>query len=161
MAIELRSPDELSCVLIPQRGVPLLLPNESVAEILRGGEVQPREEVPPWLLGTLVWRGLTIPVVNVAAVTTDADVDPGRHEGGPLVVLNRSRALPTLPFYAMPTRGVPRLVRLLEEDLNLLVLEDPDSDAAALGLSVRLGSEEAFIPRLEAVEDLLLSYLPH
>ena len=66
-----------------------------------------------------------------------------------------------MPFYATPARGVPRLVRLLEEDLHLLVIDDPASESAALGLAVRLGSEEAFIPRLEAVEDLLMSYLPH
>ena len=161
MAIELRSPDELSCVLIPQRGVPFLLPNESVAEILRGGDVQPRDEVPQWLLGSLLWRGMTIPVVNLAALTQESEGEPGRHDGGPLVVLNRSRELPAMPFYATPARGVPRLVRLLEEDLHLLVIDDPNSESAALGLAVRLGSEEAFIPRLEAVEDLLMSYLPH
>ena len=158
MAIELRSPDELSCVLIPQPGVPLLLPNESVAEILRGGEVQPRDEVPAWLLGSMAWRGMTIPVVSMHGLITRGGAPAGR-EDGHFVVLNRSRALAGLPFYALPARNVPRLVRLLEEDLQRLVVDDPQAEA--LGVTVRMGSEQAFIPHLEMVEDLLLSYLPH
>ena len=160
MAIELKGADELACVLIPQTGVPLLVPNESVAEILRGGDVQPRSEVPPWLLGTLAWRGLTIPVVSLDVLSVDG-AQPPHHDGGHLVVLNRSRALPALPFYAVPARAVPRLLRLVEEDVDLLVGEDPDADTAAVGVAVRLGAEAAFIPRLAAVEELLMSHLRH
>ena len=159
MAIELRSPDELSCVLIPQPDVPLLLPNEAVAEVLRGGEVLARDDVPAWLLGTMAWRGLTIPVISWHALT-GVDGRPAQADGGHFVVLNRSRALPALPFYALPARDVPRLVRLVEEDLQLLAIDAPDADDAAFGIAVRLGAEAAFIPRLEALEDLLLSYLP-
>ena len=156
MAIELRSPDELSCVLIPQPALPLLLPHESVAEILRSGDVRPRDEVPNWLLGTLSWRGMDVPVVSMHALLGSAE--PPGHDSGQLVVLNRSRALPGLPYYALPSRGVPRLLRLVEADL---VRAEQAGVDAAVGTAVRVGEERALIPRLELLEDLLQGYLPH
>ena len=40
----------------------LLLPNTAIAEIVRYTEPQPADDAPDWLLGTMVWRGLRIPV---------------------------------------------------------------------------------------------------
>lgn len=156
MAIELRSADELSCVLIPQPGLPLLLPNESVAEILRSGDVRPRQEVPSWLLGTLAWRGMEVPVVSLYALM--GSEEPTGHDKGQLVVLNRGRPLPGLPYYALPSRGVPRLLRLVEADL---VSDDQAGIDATLATAVRVGEEKALIPRLELLEDLLQAYVPH
>ena len=39
----------------------LLLPNTAIAEIVRYAALQPVDNAPEWLLGTMRWRGLRIP----------------------------------------------------------------------------------------------------
>ncbi len=99
---------ELACVLVPQHGPwPLLLPNVCVAEILRGGAAVPRADAPPWLLGELDWRQQQVPLVSFDALGELGDAN-GRSDRA-IVVLNRARALPGLPFYALTASATPRL----------------------------------------------------
>jgi chemosensory pili system protein ChpC len=149
---------ELACVLIPQHGPwPLLLPNVCVAEILRGGTAQPRPDAPAWLLGDLEWRQQSLPLVSFDALGELGDAQ-GRGDRA-IVVLNRSRPLPGLPFYALTAAATPRLLRLSEEDVRPGRIDVPFN--SSLGIPVMVLGEEAMVPNLELLEELLGGFVVH
>ena len=76
-----------------------------------------------------------------------------------IIVLNRSRDLPGLPFYAITAAAPPRLLRLAEEDLLPGRIDVPFN--SALGVPVTVLGEEAMVPNLALLEDLLTGYVVH
>ncbi len=144
-----RDGEELACVLIPLQGTQLLLPSVCVAEILPWRRVKPLENAPDWCLGLLGWRGEAVPVVRFEWLNQR---DLGATASARcLVVMNRTGAGATLPFYALATDGLPRLVQLADGDL-----EDSECDLGpAESRAVRLGTETAVIPDLEFIEERL------
>lgn len=153
MAMAMLSEDEIACVYIPQGRGGLLVPQESVAEILRSHDVLPRSEVPDWLLGTLDWRGMQVPVISVGIMK--GDKHPRHHC---VVVINRSQNLPALPFYAISSADVPRLMRIAEEDLSELKTQDKSE---VIAVSVQLGDDVGHIPRIDVIEEALLAFVQH
>ena len=144
---------ELSCVVIPLENSQLLLPNVCVAEILPWRRVKALSETPPWCLGLLGWRGEMVPVVRFE--TLNGKPGPARKQGRCMVVMNRARNAKGLPFYALAAEGLPRLVQLTAEDLS--------NEACRLGpaesVVVKLGTETAVIPNLNAIETAVAKLL--
>ncbi len=145
--------NELSCVLIPTHGAQLLLPNVSIAEIVPWRRIKTMPEGTAWCMGFVGWRGQNVPVVHYAGF--DADIHAGK-ETPPssarcLVVMNRARNPSGPAFYALAAIGLPRMLQLLEDDLQNL--------DASLGLAdvmqVQVGTEAAIIPNLAYIEDCL------
>lgn len=61
-----------ACVVLPQEEPSQLVPNDCVAEILPWRRVKPMPGMPRWCLGTLVWRGQTVVVVDFSCLPTTA-----------------------------------------------------------------------------------------
>jgi len=143
MADEL--PEQIASLLIPMVGRPLLIPNVAVAEIVSWDEPQKQEGSPDWLLGTVDWRGVDLPVVSLERMNSseidDADV------GQRLAVINGVGEC-KLPFYAISVQGLPRLVRVYPEEMSS---EEPSEDPAYDTL-VMVSGERAVIPDLPGVE---------
>ncbi len=137
---------ELSCVVIPLQGMQLLLPSVCVAEILPWRRVKALSETPPWCLGLLGWRGEMVPVVRFENL--NGQPGPARKSGRCMVVMNRARNARGLPFYALASDGLPRMVQLAADDLA--------NESCKLGpaesVVVKLGAETAVIPNLDVVE---------
>lgn len=149
---------ELACVLIPQHGPwPLLLPNVCVAEILRSGVATPRADAPAWLVGDLEWRQQHLPLVSFDVLGELCDGTD--HTDRAIVVLNRSRPNAGLPFYAVTAAATPRLLRLSEEDVRPGRIDVPFN--AELGIPVTVLGEEAMVPNLELLEELLGGFVLH
>ena len=55
---------EIACVLVTLHDRQLLLPNVTVAEVVRMQRVQPVGNAPDWLLGVTSWRGRIVPVLS-------------------------------------------------------------------------------------------------
>ena len=144
---------ELSCVMIPLKDTQLLLPNVCVAEILPWRRVKALSETPPWCLGLLGWRGEMVPVVRFEPLN-GAPGEP-RKSGRCMVVMNRARNERGLPFYALATEGLPRMVQLTSDDLA--------NESTKLGVAeqivVRLGTETAVIPNLDVIETAVAKLL--
>lgn len=143
MADEL--PEQIASLLIPMMGRPLLIPNVAVAEIVSWDQPQKQEDTPDWLLGTVDWRGVELPVISLERMNSseieDADV------GQRLAVINGVGEC-KLPFYAISVQGLPRLVRVFPEELSSEeVSEDPAYDTL-----VMVSGERAVIPDLSSVE---------
>jgi chemosensory pili system protein ChpC len=137
---------ELTCVLIPLRGGQLLLPSVCIAEIMPWRRIKVLEGLPDWCLGLLGWRGETVPVVRFERLNQPRAEGPA--PGRCLVVMNRTGGN-GVPFYAMASEGLPRLVQLSEGDLN----EQDDRLGRAEARIVKLGAETASIPNLHFLEE--------
>lgn len=143
-------PQEVSCLLIPMAGVPMLVPNVSVAEIITG-QTKPNPRTPAWHLGTLSWRSVLIPVVSMEVINNrplKADSHYFR-----LAIINSYRGDARLPFYAIAVDGIPGLVRVMPGDL------DTQSEQNLPGelMRVVVGGQKAMIPDLDYIERKLLN----
>jgi len=141
---------ELGCVMIPVGDTHLLLPNVSVAEIVPWRRIKPWDGAPAWCLGLLGWRGETVPVIRFELLN-GAAVPDTTGAGRCIVVMNRARSRRGRPFYAFAADGLPRLLRLSNEDLGNKPVRLGPAETAA----VKVGTEPAIIPNLSFVEDEL------
>jgi chemosensory pili system protein ChpC len=142
--------NELSCVVIPTPGAQLLLPNVSIAEIVPWRRIKPMVEGPAWCMGHLGWRGRNVPVIHYAGFESEKELAPDSARC--LVVMNRARNPSGPAFYALAAVGLPRMVQLMEDDLQNL---DAPLGVADV-MQVQVGTEQATIPNLAYIEDCLV-----
>ena len=143
---------ELACVLVPLRDHYLLLPNVTIAEVVRMQRVQRVDSAPPWLVGMTSWRGKVIPVLSPEAVFADAGVAEPPSPGCSLLVMNRSRPVDGLEFYVLLVRAMPRMLWVAAEDLRVVGGALKPGEAARL----ELGQDEVSVPHLPYFEDLVM-----
>lgn len=137
---------------IPLEGTNLMLPNVAVAEVINYQPLEMVENGPHWLLGVVRWRERELPVIALEGI---CGFGLPRQEKSPrLSVLNSVRSDSDLPFYAIVTTGIPRLVIADEEALGESKLggkQLPETVADVIGI----GSENALIPNLEIIQQLV------
>lgn len=143
---------ELACVLVPLADRHLLLPNVTIAEVVRMQRVQRVDSAPPWLVGMTSWRGKVIPVLSPEAVFADAGVAEPPSPGCSLLVMNRSRPVDGLEFYVLLVRATPRMLWVAPEDLRVVGGGLKPGEAARL----ELGQDEVSVPHLPYFEDLVM-----
>lgn len=141
---------QIASLLLPVAGKNLLLPNAAVAEIIEYLAPTPIANMPDWFLGHVQWRGLDLPVVSYEIANDDATEETSPRAR--LAVINASAELQgKLPFFALVTQGIPRLVKVAEEEIS-----EQDSPAGVADLmQVRVSGEEASIPNLPYLETLI------
>jgi len=137
---------EVACVLIPLGDEGLLLPNVCVAEIMPWRRINKIKNAPDWCVGMVEWRGQNIPVVRFDVMNEGNPVDA--NSGRCLIVMNRARLTSGPAFYAFVATGLPKIVKLSDEDIQNQTRGIQDAEVAA----VRVGTEHAVIPNLEFVE---------
>jgi len=145
---------ELACVLVPLHDRLILLPNVTVAEVVRMQRVQPVGNAPDWLVGMTSWRGKVIPVLSPEAVLADpgAPAPPAPSPSCSLLVMNRSRPVDGLEFYVLLVRAMPRMLWVAAEDLGVVDGTLKAGEAARL----ELGRDEVSVPRLAYFEELVV-----
>ena len=139
---------DIRAVLIQTEFSRLLLPNATISEVLSYAEPEPVENAPEWLRGSLRWRGWRLPLVAFAPFSGQ-----GREQGGlghKVVVLKTLGGQPTMPFFALLTRGFPRLVTVSREGLQ--ADEDAASQMPGVRAQVRFNDEQAVIPDIDGIE---------
>jgi len=143
-----RQAEELACVVLPQEDLSLLVPNDCVAEILPWRRVKPLPGMPRWCLGTLVWRGQAVVVIDFQLLTQDSG--QSRLNRRALVVMHRTTSREGMSFYAIASSGLPRLLHLAEEEIK--DVEDGQNSDAVLSL-LTMGTEAVIVPNLRFLED--------
>ena len=93
---------------VPLDGGNLLVPNVAIAEVINYQPLDMIGDGPEWLLGRLRWRDRDLPVIAMEAVC--GMPLPQAERGARISVLNSVKADSELPFYAMVTAGIPRLI---------------------------------------------------
>lgn len=150
--MNMSTPSEIRAVLIQTEAARLLLPNATISEVLSYAAPDPVDDAPAWLLGTIRWRGWRLPLVAFAPLLGAAPEEGGL--GHKVVVLKSLGGQPTMPYFALLTKGFPRLVTVSPDRLG--TLEDADGEAlAGVRASVSFNDEPAVIPDIDGIEQAL------
>lgn len=143
---------QIPSLLVPIKGVDLLLPTVSVAEMI---PFQPplanpsinAKNSPLWYLGNLAWRGMKVPMISIEAI------NGGKlslvKEDSQIVVLNNTGVNDALPFLCFPTQGIPHLSRV---DANEISEVDGDDLADFDAIRVSMAGSVAVIPDVAKLE---------
>lgn len=141
--------EEVRCLHIPIQNGYLLLPNTAVAEVAPLDEIRDLPltgERPDWLLGGVLWRTLLVPLVSYEALM---GLPAARQDAGArMAVFNSISGKPGLPFFAVLSQGIPRLVRVNEAN----VMAGEETSAALVKGVVKVNDETGLIPDLDALE---------
>jgi len=138
--------ETLSCLIIPIGETNLLLPNVTVAEILPWRKIKKWEVAPQWCMGLLNWRGETVPVIRYEKMN---DINISAESGKCILIMNRTQPGSAREFYGLAVDGLPRLVRLGNDDFRNCTNALKVADAAHL----QIGLETATVPRLSYLEE--------
>jgi len=137
--------EEVRCLVLPLAGGALLVPNTCIAEVAAYAAPSPVEAGREWLLGTVEWRGLRMPLVSFEAL-----------RGGPLpeaagrariAVFNSVGAAEEVSFYGVLLQDIPRLQRVVVEELAAGSAEGPYTIAETV-----IAGQVLTIPDLDGLE---------
>jgi chemosensory pili system protein ChpC len=138
-----------SQIIITETGR-LLVPNTAIAEIVHYAPPQAAGDGPQWLLGTMEWRGLRIPVVSFERATGAEPEESGTSRR--IAVMNGIYSGDALRFYAMVIQSNPSLINVSPAN----VTKHAGADRAKLQLQqVTVDDAPAVIPDLRALETML------
>ncbi|WP_444929317.1 chemotaxis protein CheW [Microbulbifer sp. SSSA002] len=154
-ALSVDVPQEVSSLLLPLEQGQLLVPVDSLSEVVAMQTPMAVQEVPEWYLGDLVWREQRLPVVSFEVMRGGALGAVA--EEGRIAVLSTGNPDGDLPYFALLLHGTPRLVRVTAEELALR--EQPLSPGELM--HVALSGEEAVIPDLQGLERACARYRSH
>jgi chemosensory pili system protein ChpC len=137
-------------VSLQKQGV--FLPQSSIAEIIPYEPLQRLENTPDWFLGLLSWRGIQVPVASFEMLTVErASFSLVSVSSASLVIIKGLNSQEMLPYHAMVSQTIPRLVELNEE----MLVESEESAAQTEAARVRYGDELISIPDLDYVESAI------
>ena len=153
--LDATSLSEIVAMLLPAKGRNILVPNVSVAEIVRLEGVRRVEQAPGWLRGLASWRGQQIPVISFEAINDDPFV--ANDSDLKAAVLNSAAASDKLPFYALASLGTPRMMRVAADEI--VQCQGAATGPAELMVANASG-EEVSIPDLAWIEQELLKIVP-
>jgi chemosensory pili system protein ChpC len=144
--------EDLQGLLIPQRQIPLLLPVSTVIEILGYREIVKTDNEAGWLLGDFSWRNLTLPLISMERLLGVAREETrGRKR---IIVVHVFSEHLKSPFVGIEATGMPRMVKLNEE--NLVAVEDEAWPGDwPVAHKVRVQETETLIPDLDRLGELV------
>lgn len=149
-------PEEIRCIALGTGEAELLLPNVAVAEVVGFRDPTPYDAAPVWLLGTLPWRGVAVPVVSLAMASEEpAEVVHGYRSR--LVISYTPSGNGALPYVGIAAVGPPRLTRLSPGVLE--PVQGPRGNPFVLHALI-YAERLAWIPNLDALERAVLEVMP-
>ncbi|GAB4194082.1 MAG: chemotaxis protein CheW [Wenzhouxiangellaceae bacterium] len=144
------SEQEIRSVLIPASGGDLLLPNASVAEVVGLAEISPVPNAANWLVGTMLWHGWEIPLVNYGLLARTTESDAG--DANRVAIIKALSAPARMPYMGFLCRGFPRLVTVTAA--SLVAIPDRTNVIGVLGHAI-LQDREVILPDLDRTSQLV------
>ena len=144
----------LRCLLITVQGGQLFLPNSFVAEVLPFATPLRIETAPNWVVGAMLWRNLTTPLVSLGQLIFD--VAPEADINSRIIIVNALGNDSKLPHFGILGTSPPRPLNLQRDDIAMNT-EVAESVAKRLGVLSWASYQEqpAVIPDLDAIETVL------
>lgn len=144
----------IACLYLPVHQQQLLLPNVSVAEVVSYQTPTESKGKPDYFLGYVSWRGINIPLISYELANQQNSLKA--QASARIVVINTiGEHHEDLPFFAIVTQGIPRLVKVASD---LIKPVKGRNDKAELS-TIKLDGEEAVIPDLSYLESLAFNHL--
>lgn len=145
---------QIATLLIPVSGRQLVLPNVNIAEVIPYVAPTPAADVPAWHLGSFAWRSTQVPLIVFEAINDEPYTNPIPNRR--IAILNNVTGNPMLPFCGIVTAGLPRLMRLLPEEIAV----DTDVPAGPAEIArVLVNGERASIPDVAYIQNQLLKLI--
>lgn len=146
--------NEIRGIMIPvSEEKKVLLPNAIIAEVVTYKEMEPIDETPDWLLGSIDWHGYHVPVVCYESLVTNDSVD--NDSQGRVAIIKSLSDDEQLPYFALVSNGVPRLQLITQGDLQ--VHTDESSNSNAIASKVTIQDELTEIPNVRYIVHALTS----
>lgn len=140
----------IACLYLPVNQQQLLLPNVSVAEVVGYQAPEVPSEKADYFLGYVSWRGIKIPLISYELANDKSAYKVSANTR--IAVINSiGEHHSELPFFAILTQGIPRLVKVASD---LIKSAKGHTANKAEKSSIKLDGEEAIIPDLPYLEAL-------
>ncbi|MEO8459490.1 MAG: chemotaxis protein CheW [Dokdonella sp.] len=146
---------EIRALMIPVTNGRLLLPNATVAEVIAYATPEDVADAPVWLLGRIVWRGWSLPLVSFSRLAGLGEEVPS--STAKVAVLKALNGDAKLPFMAVLTQGFPRLITVTQD--MLVPSGDENRQASGVLAEVLIRDDAAIIPDLGTIEDMITEAL--
>lgn len=144
----------IACLYLPVNQQQLLLPNVSVAEVV--GYQAPEQPIDKadFFLGYVTWRGIRIPLMSYELANGQTASKVSSHTR--IAVINSiGEHHEELPFFAILTQGIPRLVKVASDLIKPVKNKLNNAETTY----IKLDGEEAIIPNLTYLENLAFTSL--
>ncbi len=146
--------DQIRAIIIPiTEERRLLLPNAMVAEVMNYRKPDNPESKYAWHRGEIEWRGWSVPLIDFASLT-DHDVDVNESEFKNIAILKSINYSDKLPFFAVISRGIPKLHNVSRGDMQMH--ENTELTHNAISSLVTINEETADIPNMNYLESNLI-----
>ncbi|MDX1605464.1 MAG: chemotaxis protein CheW [Candidatus Competibacterales bacterium] len=148
--------ETMDCVLIEFSSARLLLPANCILEVLPYAPVLGLEDAPPWVVGNLLWRATTVPLLSPDALW--AGDDPQKIRYRRILLLQAPGGNRRLPYYGLLSTDAPHWFGI---DRSEVEWADDAAEAQPLGVlgKARIEGETVLIPNLDALEQELVRVL--
>jgi len=144
----------IASLYLPVSNKQLLLPNVSVAEVVAYQEPKKLNDGPEYFLGTIKWRGIDIPVVSYE-LANDLELNETSNNARVAVINTIGKNHESLPFFAIVTQGIPRLVKVSDDIIKKTEQKKGVADSALINVD----GEDATIPDISYLESLIYAYV--
>jgi|TARA_R110001599_G_scaffold79315_3_gene214896 chemosensory pili system protein ChpC len=145
----------IACLYLPVNQQQLLLPNVSVAEVVGYQAPKVALDKPDYFLGSVAWRGINIPLISYE-VANGKSANKISTNTQIAVINSIGEHHEELPFFAILTQGIPRLVKVASDLIK--PVKGHTANKAEVS-SITLDGEEAIIPDLSYLESLAFNGL--
>lgn len=147
-------PTQLGIYVLSMQKQAVLLPADTIAEIIPYEPLQRIEETPDWFLGLLGWRGEQVPVVSFEMLTIKrASFSLASVASASLVIVRGTSDQKSLPFYALVAQTQP-----VAHDIEAGMLFETGESVEKTELArVRFHNDVLSVPDLDYLESTLLT----
>ena len=147
--------EKLDCYILPSAPLPIILPVESVSEVVAKPEVEALESAPAsWMQGHVNWRNQRLQVISYASLH-DADLDESGAAKPILVVLNPIPNAARKSYSGLLCYGDVKRISV-EENLEFSDLPE-GMDKRYVEAVIKVGDTDFVVPKLVALS-VALSY---
>ena len=143
-------------LMIPTVNGNILLPNSNVAEIVPFSNVElfiEGHNKPRWYLGSVHWRGNSIPLVSIDVIQGESDAQANKRSR--VAILHSLSTDNSIPYIALVVQGIPRLSHVNPD--NIKYIADATLSSAEK-MFVSVDGVDAAIPDLEKLEEMILAF---
>jgi len=146
---------EIYSLIIPMRGTTILIPSKALAEIVPFIDSEPApKDSPQWLLGSLHWRNLKIPVISYEQII-DEDFPPLERRLKMVAIINTQIGNKEMPYLGIGVEGIPRLGLVNEETIEHREPENIENLHPTIAADVIFNGREMYLPNIVELEKIL------
>lgn len=129
-----------------------VLPSSVVVESLPFATPLHMENAPPWVIGAILWRTRTTPLVSLNTLIEGTSANLGAHSR--IIVLNALGSNPQLPNFGILGTETPYSINLERAHVTFDEIPEVLMPEGVL-MRVRINDESVIIPDLDFIEEVL------